>query len=107
MAKVLFHPPTTVAEWGYPWHLTHQEGSMGKGLSSGARWSANCILLAALAMTGCAAQQRSASGPEAAASTVAPSEARPLVVFIGNEPNSLATRAFAAKGRGLYLAWRI
>jgi len=73
--------------------------------SAGARWAVNGLLLAALALAGCAPGPQGPR-PGADPSTMPATEARPLVIFLGNEPNSLATRAFAAKGRGLYTAWR-
>jgi peptide/nickel transport system substrate-binding protein len=65
------------------------------------------MLLAGLVLMGCGPGARSAAGPEAAPSSASTSEARPLVMFLGNEPQTLATRYFAAKGRGLYTAWRM
>ncbi|MBM2809795.1 MAG: 4-phytase [Chloroflexi bacterium] len=72
-----------------------------------ARWTVNGILLATLALTGCGPGQPRVAGPEAAPSTVPPTDAPPLVIFLGNQPNSLAMRPFAAKGRGIYVAWRM
>lgn len=73
----------------------------------GARWTVNGVLLVALALTACAPGQRGTAAPDVAPSTATVAEAPPLVIFLGNEPNSLAMRPFAAKGRGLYVAWRM
>lgn len=73
---------------------------------AGVRRALSGILLAALALTGCAPGSQRTAGPEAAPNATTATDSGPLVIFLGNEPNSLATRAFAAKGRGLYTAWR-
>jgi peptide/nickel transport system substrate-binding protein len=39
--------------------------------------------------------------------TVAPTDSRPLVVFIRVEPATLATRAFVQKSAGLFFPWRL
>jgi peptide/nickel transport system substrate-binding protein len=78
---------------------------MGALKMAGARWAVHGLVLAALALAACAPGPQRAT-PAADTSAVPAAEARPLVIFLGNEPQSLATRAFAAKGRGLYTAWR-
>ncbi len=67
----------------------------------------NSTVLAALLLTGCAVGGPSQVAPQTGASTAPSADTGPLVIFLGNEPTSLATRAFAAKGRGLYTAWRM
>src|SRR5581483_7995695 len=79
----------------------------GETRLTSSRWAAHGILLIALALTACGPGQRSPAGPAAAESSVPAPNAPTLVIFLGNEPNSIATRSFAGKGRGLYTPWRM
>src|SRR5581483_2215221 len=73
----------------------------------GARWGAHALLLMALVLTGCGPGAQSTAAPQAGSGTTAPSEARPLVIFVRVEPSTLATRSFVRKSAGLFFVWRV
>ena len=58
-----------------------------------ARWAVSGILLTGLLLTGCGVGGPARTGPEPAPAAVPPAQARPMVMFNGKEPASVATRA--------------
>jgi len=74
---------------------------MGAGKPTGARWALNGIVLVALLLTGCGIGRPVTMGPETDPAAVPPTQARPLVMFTGKEPASVATRALLESGISL------
>src|SRR5579862_6232233 len=65
------------------------------------------LVMLALGLGGCAQGPAPSTTANSQSTAVQEADTGPLVIYLGNEPTSLATRAFAAKGRGLYTAWRM
>lgn len=74
---------------------------------AGARWAANGMLLAALALTGCGLGGPGTTGPETAPAAAPPTQARPLVILIRAEPRTLAVRPFQTPAGSVTLAPRL
>src|SRR5438552_7275771 len=89
---------------GCDWRLDEPNGGALRTMS--ARWVVSTVLLAIFTLAGCAPAAQRTTEAGSAPNTPPVTDPGPLVIFLGNEPTNLATRAFAAKGRGLYTAWR-